>query len=156
MQNANDKSLFPQSDRPNQEYLNWKTDNKDIYKDVLLPKNVLSSKWLYLEDMRLGVMTDDKFHISTYGEMVDAKEEYLIEMIEKKDIMPLIIDIQRLIETVVWANVKEGDYAVEARIRKEINNWINVYTTIWKHMGSKEYKFNEKDRNEFFDLIMKF
>jgi hypothetical protein len=139
MQDLSNKSLFPQTDQPNQEYLNWKTDNKDIYKDVILPKNVLSGKWLYLEDMRIGVMTDDKFHVSTYGEMVDAKEEYLIEMIKKKDIMPLIIDIQRLIETVVWANVDEGNYAIEAKIRKEINNWDEIYFTLWKHIGGTSF-----------------
>jgi hypothetical protein len=140
-------SLFPETDKLNADYLNWIEYNKDIYKDVVLPKNVLAGKWIFLEDKRLGIMTDEKFHISCYNEMVEADEEYLIKMIKEKNIINLIIDVQRLIETIVEANVKDKNNPVEARIRREIDNYEALYFTLCKHLGGTEYE------NDYYNLI---
>jgi hypothetical protein len=148
-------SLFPETDKTNADYLSWVEDNKDIYKGVALPVNVLANKWIFLEDQRLGIMTDEKFQISKFSEMVEANEEYLIKMIKEKNIMNLVIDVQRLIETIVWANVREGEYALEARIRKEINNYEGLYFTLTKHISNQsKYKVNYE--HSFIELLNKY
>ena len=140
-------SLFPKTDTANQDFINWKLENSNIFETIELPTNILANRWIYLEDRRLGLMTDEKYKISNYGELIDADKEYIIKMVKIKNIKPLIKDIQSIIETIVQANLKLQDSHIEAKIRMQINNFSGLYYEIWKHLSGSGFE------DDFYILI---